>query len=381
MAIRSVEVVGPTTVRFQLVPGQGASLPAAFTLNAGMMVSPKAIAERAGKLATDPGDSGSGPYVVTSAQPGVEIAYEKAPRYWDDTAGLARTLRMQTVTDNSARLNGVRTGAINLAQVTGSTPVEEALGLIRSGTIAGVAVDTIGASGLLINIRNGDMAKPEIRRAVAMAVNRQDMVQGLFAGNAEPADQLYPDGLWAHSTDLVEHNPENQQAAKDLVAAAGGGTVTISAPTGSTQEVIANALAGQLTAIGLNATVASVPWGQFDAQFLAGEQQSQINVPMPLADPGLSLATYVTGGYNIAAGDPEVTALAARADDPRLTQEERAATFGQIWQRMSDEVMWVPLVRTTQAWVNTPGVTPADQLPWVWWGFVDVRKLATTATS
>jgi len=380
-AITGVDVVDPTTVRLRLQPGQGASLPATFALNAGMMVSPKAIAERASKLATDPGDSGSGPYVLTSAQPGVEIAYERAPSYWDDTAGLVKVLRMQTVTDNSARLNGVRTGAIDLAQITGSTPVAEALGLIRSGAVAGVAADTVGASGLLMNIRLGDMAKPEIRRAVAQAVNREDLVQGLFSGNAQPADQLYPKDMWGHSDGLVEQNPENPQAAKDLVTAAGGGTITISAPTGSTQEVIANALAAQLTAAGLNATVAQVPWGQFDAQFQAGEQQAQINVLQPNADPGLSLAQYVTGGYNISAGDAQVRDLAARADDPRLSTDQRAELFGQIWQRLSDEVMWVPLVRTTQAWVSTPGVTPADQMPWVRWGFIDVRTIATTAAS
>lgn len=377
--ITSVEVVSPTSVKLVLKPGEGASLPSLFALNAGMMVSPKALAERAGELQTNPGKAGSGAYIPTNVNPGVVVNFEAAPNYWDKEAGYLKTLEVQYSADTAARLNGVRTGATNLTQVTGSTPVQEALALVKQGAIAGDTIPQLSIQGLLINSDKGDLAKPEVRQAVQHAIDKDALVKGLFSDNASTADQFYPEGFWAHSKTQKNPYPYDPAKAKALVEKVGGASVKISAASGSTNQVVAEAVQAQLAQVGINASVEMLPQASIDASFMAGDLEVQGNSVQPQADPAGTVASYVTAGYKIAAGNAEVQALATQAADPAKPQADRAAIYDKIWQILADDVNWIPLLRTEQVWAKSKGVTNVDTLPWIRSGFPNMRTLAVEA--
>ncbi|PTR26455.1 peptide/nickel transport system substrate-binding protein [Rhodococcus sp. OK519] len=374
--ITAVDVVSPTAVRLMLEPGQGASLPAQFALNAGMMVSPKALTERASELATNPGTAGSGAYLPTKVNPGVQVDFEKAADYWDQDAGFLQSMKIQYSADTAARLNGVRTGALDLAQIAGSTPVQEAKALVTQGAIAGDTVPQLSIQGLLFNSARGDLTKPEVRQAIGHAIDKDALVKGLFSGNARVADQFYPEGFWAHSDSLANPYLFDAAKAKDLVARAGGAAVTISAAAGSTNQVVAEAVQAQLEAVGIDATVEMLPQAQIDGAFMAGDLQSQANSVQPQPDPAGTVTNYVTAGYKIAAGNDTVQALSRDAADPRKSEAERAALYDQIWQILADDANWVPILRSEQVWAKSKSVTNVDTLPWIRSGFPNLRTLA-----
>lgn len=376
-AIEEVVVVDDHEVRFELAPGLGAELPATFTLNAGMMVSPKALAERAEDLALDPRDAGSGPYIPTEIKIGEQATFERVEDYWNDETAYAQTLVVRTVTDQAARLNGVQTESLDVAQISGSSPVQEALALVERGAVSGDQVSQITPVVLMLNAERGDLTKPEIREAIAMAVDREQIVEGLFAGNASAATQFYPEDYWAADPEFSAGAELDVDAAKQLVEQAGGAEISIAAATGSTAEPVAQVLQTQLGEVGIKVNLQSIPFAQIDEMYRRGEIDAQVINASPAPDPAATLTYYVTDGFKAARGFGDVLGdLPAQAADPTKSLDDRAVEYRKIWQAMGENHMWVPIVRGEQVWVRADDVANVPNLPWVRSGFPSYRDVA-----
>ncbi|WP_244931500.1 ABC transporter substrate-binding protein [Nocardioides sp. W7] len=376
-SIEDVVVEDDYTVRLDLAPGLGADLPATFALNAGMMVSPKAIAERADELALDPDTAGSGPYVPVEVKTGEQVTFERSDSYWNDDTAYAKTLVVRSVTDQAARLNGVQTGAIDVAQISGSSPVQEALALVEQGAVQGDKISQITPVVLMINAERGDLVKPEVRQALAQAVDRTEIVEGLFAGNASEATQFYPEDYWAADPDFDAAAKFDAAAAKKLVADVGGAEISIAAATGSTAESVAQALQTQLGNVGIKVNLQSIPFAQIDDMYRRGEIDAQVVNASPGPDPASSLTYYVTDGFAASRGFGDVLGnLPAEAADPTKTLEDRATKYREIWNVMAENHMWTPIVRGEQVWVRSKDVTNVPNLPWVRSGFPNYRNVA-----
>ncbi|WP_300680651.1 ABC transporter substrate-binding protein [Nocardioides sp.] len=377
--ITKITVVDPTTVKLDLVKGEGAELPAAFTLNAGMMVSPKAFANGGAQLATDPGTAGSGPYVPTKVTSGQEVDYTRNDNYWNKDTAYAKTMVVRTVVDQAARINGVQTGDLDVAQISGASPVQESLAKMKQGAFEGDLVTQATPVMLMLNAERGDLKKPEIRKAIALAVNREEMVDGLFSGNATAADQFYAEGFWAHNPDMKTTRSFDLEAAKKLVTDAGGASLTIAAATGSTAEPVAQALQDQLGKAGIKVTLKSVPFAQIDDMYRRGELDAQVINASPAPDPASTLTYYVTAGFDALRGHGDLLGnLPTEAADPSKTTEQRAQDYFKIWDLMAEKDVWVPIVRSKQVWVRSAKIGGITELPWLRSGFPNYRTIGKT---
>lgn len=369
-SIDDVIVVDDYEVKFTLKPGLGAELPAVFALNGGMMVSPKAIAERESDLVLNPQNAGSGPYLPVKVDAGKEVVFDRNPNYWNKDTALAQTLVMRTASDHAARINGVRTGDLDVAQISASSSVQESLALIASGAFEGDMVTQATPVVFIPNAERGDLTKPEIRKAIALAVDKEAMVNGLFDGNAVVADQFYPDFMWAHDPNFNSAPAYDAEKAKALVKEVGGAEITIAAATGSSAEPVAQALQDQLQSVGIKVNLQSIPFEQIDDTFRRGELDGLVVNASPQSDPASTLSYYVTDGFKAARGHGDaLDVLEAEAANPALSQEARAAKYFEIWQIMAEENMWVPIVRGNQVWVRNDKIANVPALQWVRSGF------------
>lgn len=376
-SIDEVIVINDHEVKFTLNPGVGAELPAIFALNGGMMVSPKAIAEREDDLVLNPQNAGSGPYLPVQVDAGKEIVFERNPNYWDEDTAFAQTMVVRTTSDHAARINGVRTGDLDVAQISAASSVQESLALIASGALEGDLVNQATPVVFIPNAERGDLTKPEIRKAIALAVDKEAMVDGLFDGNAMVADQFYPDFMWEHDPNFNSAVSFDPDQAKTLVNEAGGAEITMAAATGSSAEPVAQALQDQLQDVGIKVNLQSIPFEQIDDTFRRGELDALVVNAPPQSDPASTLSYYVTDGFKAARGHGDVLdALAAEAADPAQSQEERAEKYFDIWRIMADENMWVPIVRGQQVWVRNEDIANVPTLPWVRSGFPDYSNVA-----
>ncbi|WP_137723076.1 ABC transporter substrate-binding protein [Prescottella subtropica] len=375
--ITGVDVVDARTVRLRLAPGTGVDLPGVFSSNVGMMVSPKAIADGA-DLRNNPGLAGSGGYVVSAYVPEESVTLARAEgANWDPEAGKLAGMKFEWVTDASTRLNGIKTGATDLSWVSSANEVVEAGSLGKSGTVAVTEVPFRNVLGVYMRSQ-GDLAKPEVRQAVASAID-PEAISALFSGTCTPSRQLYPAGSWSRDESYRYPYGYDLDKAKSLVQQAGGAKVQLTFAAGTNTEKPANVIQSALSQAGIEAELNPVPNTQNEPRYIAGDFQSMVAGSFsPKVDPAETAATFVTGPYDLANGNPQITELVTKAANPTLSQDERAPLYNRIWDLTLQEAMFVPICNQTNVTVSSPKVTGAEDMPWVNLGIFDLRHVGMT---
>ena len=178
--------------------------------------------------------SGSGPFQLTDYVQGNSSTYEKNPIYWDkETIGgtaykipFADKLIYHTIKDEASAVAALRTGKLDILEAIRWQNVESlkksvpqlkwSRWLGMSGTYLAMRVDTKPFDDI------------RVRRALNMAVNKQEIVSAYYGGNAELFGYpQHPDytGYWEDLKDMPESVKElfvyNPEKAKKLLAEAG----------------------------------------------------------------------------------------------------------------------------------------------------------------
>lgn len=374
-SIVGTDVVDDYTVRLQLAPGAGVELPGVFSTNAGMMISPRFI-EAGTDIRNDPGESGSGAYVVSTYVPEESLTLTRAEgQNWDPEAGKVAGIEIKAMPDASTRLNGLETGAVDLSWISSANEVVEAQSLAKSGTLAVDEVSFRNVLGVYMRAQ-GDLAQPEVRQAVAYSIDPA-AVSALFSGTCKPHQQLFPSDSWAADDSYQYPYAFDPDKAKSLVQGAGGAPkIALTFGAGTNTEKPANVIQSMLAAAGFDAELNPVPNSQNEPRYIAGDFQSMVaNSFTPKVDPAETASTYITGSYDLSNGNPQIKELAAEAANPTLSQDERAPMYRDIAEQTLEEAMFVPICNLTNATVATGNVTGIDEIAWVNNGLFDVRHV------
>ncbi|MEE2034171.1 ABC transporter substrate-binding protein [Rhodococcus chondri] len=375
--ISNVEIVDDHTVRLQLAPGTGVELFGVFSTNVGMMVSPRAV-ETGADLRNNPGDSGTGAYLVKSYVPEESVSLTRAEGdNWDPEAGKVAAIEFEAISDASTRLNGLKTGAADLSWVSSANEIVEAQSLADSGAMTVTEVPFRNVLGLYMRAQ-GDLAKPEIRQAVASAIDPAT-IGALFSDTCSPNRQLYPEGSWSADESYRYPYEFDVDKARSLVQAAGGAKITLTYAASGNTEKPANVIQSALSAVGIEAELNPVPNTQNEPRYVAGDFQSMVaNSFSPKVDPAETVNTFVLGAYDLGNGNPQIAELAAEAANPTLSQDERTPLYHRIWDLTLEEAMFVPICNQTNATISHGKVVGADSMPWVNLGIFDVRHVGMT---
>lgn len=375
--ITSVDVVDPTTARLNLVQGSGVELPGLFSTNVGMMVSPKTI-EAGTDLRNDPGQSGSGPYTLVKYVPEESLEVTRAEGdYWDPAAALLGGISFKAMPDATTRLNGMQTGATDLSWVSSANEIVQAQTLADRNVLGIDKVKFRNVLGVFMRARD-DLAKPEVREAVARAID-PEAISALFSGTCTPYRQMYPESSWAADPSYKYPYTFDLDKAKSLVESAGGAKISLTFGAATNTEKPANVIQSALAAAGFDAELNPVPNTQNEPGYIAGTFQSMVsNSFSPKVDPAETVNTFVVGPYDFGNGNPEIAALAKKAADPTLSQDERAGMYHEIWSKTLAEAMFVPICNQTNATIFSDKVVNADNIPWADTGIFDLRYIGMT---
>ncbi|WP_029136408.1 ABC transporter substrate-binding protein [Nakamurella lactea] len=374
-SIAKVEVVDDYTVKLDLAKGSGVSLPSVFATDAGMMVSPKAI-ESGAKLEDGKVDAGSGPYVVSEYVANEKVTLKRADSYWDPNVGTLAGMELTRVPDASTRLKGVQTGETDLSLVSSANEVAQAKQLADAGQIKQNLVTFRNVLGIYLRTNQGDLAKPEIRQAIAYAVDPK-AVNALFSGTCAPTRQLVPANDWSAIPDYTYPYEFDEAKAKELVQKAGGGKVTVTFAAGTNAEQPANVVQAALTKVGIQATLNPVPNSENEPRFIAGDFELMVATSWsPKIDPAQTVDTYLLDTYKLASDPSLIKADAAKAADPTLSQEQRAPLYQNIWKTALEQNWYIPLCNQTSATIYNDKVLNAEAIPWANIGIWDLRNIA-----
>ncbi|MFV0533774.1 MAG: ABC transporter substrate-binding protein [Cumulibacter sp.] len=251
--ITDVEVVDEYTVKVTVSSGLGA-VTSSLSARAGMMSSPKGIKE--GTLASNP--VGTGPYKVIEATPGTRVVLERNPDYWDPEAQRVAKLTVVAMPDAQTRYNALASGEATAAAIT----------VDQSKTIDEDRVIVAGPTPLIyflaINTATAPFDDPNVREAMSLAIDREDISEGLYGGFCDPQVQMFGKGTIGYSEEIgdgLDQWPYDPDKATQLLEDAGvdPGTAYDANVTDNDTVDLAEVIQAQLKQVGMSMNVKPGP--------------------------------------------------------------------------------------------------------------------------
>ena len=150
---------------------------------------------------------GTGPYILSSIEPGVRFVGEKNPNYWDETVGHADTIELIVINDDTARAAALQSGQVHMINRVPPRTAE------LVGRAPNINLRTTSGPGHYVFIMHCDTApfdNKDLRLALKYGINRQEMVDKILfgfgsVGNDIPINSSYP--LFTE-LDQREYDPE-----------------------------------------------------------------------------------------------------------------------------------------------------------------------------
>lgn len=136
----------------------------------------------------------NGPFTLSEWKHQAEIVLSKNPNYWDPTAVSVDMMTFPIITDPLTALNMFEVGDLDwVGDPFGSIPLEA---IPRLKAQKKLEVHSIGGvKWLELNTKHPLLQSRKIRQAMAMAINRSDIVEHLLQGGEKPAYSLLPETL------------------------------------------------------------------------------------------------------------------------------------------------------------------------------------------
>ncbi|HWS35831.1 MAG TPA: ABC transporter substrate-binding protein [Actinoplanes sp.] len=208
--------------------------------------------------------TGTGPFKFKAWDlPNKSLTLERNDDYYGDKAKL-KTVIFRTISDENARKQALRSGDIQGYDLVGPADVEPLKG-------EGFNVLTRPAFNILylaINQKgNPALAKPEVRQAISMAINKQALVDSKLPPGAKAAIEFLPDTVEGYNPDVKKYD-YNVEAAKKLLAEAGASNLKLRFhyPTEVTRPYMPNPkdlfelISADLKAVGIEIEAIPLKW-------------------------------------------------------------------------------------------------------------------------
>jgi peptide/nickel transport system substrate-binding protein len=204
---------------------------------------------------------GSGPYMVDSFTPGREMILKRNPNYWVTDEAYLDEIVVTNFPDVVSETNAFLGGQIDVASnLTAST--------LATVQAAGQQVAFGKTAGWVPIVMRTDLApfnNVDVRTAMKLLVDRKQMVNTIWGGHAEVANDLFGIGDPDYNSAIPQRAYDPDQA-KSLLKKAGAegltATFTASPMTGGAVDM-ATVFAQQAQAVGVKINIQTVDPGSF----------------------------------------------------------------------------------------------------------------------
>lgn len=316
---------------------------------------------------------GNGPFVLKAWRPGQVIITERSPTYWDRSRVALDGIEFYPIELSDTEERMFRAGQLDL---TYDLPLSK-IAVYRRENPAVLRLDPYHTSYFYrFNVQRKPFDDVRVRRALALAIDRERIVKDVTLAGETPATHIVPPNLLGY----VSRNQltENLAEARRLLAEAGypGGRgfpkVELLYNTLEKHRVIAEAIQQMWRRnLGIDITLYNQEWKVYlDSQHSRNFQLARGGWQADYVDPHGFLDQWETGGGNNDTnwGSPEYDRLLHSA----LSAPNQAARY-EIYQQMEkillDEMPIMPIYFYTYARLVSPRVknfftTPIDNFPW-----------------
>jgi peptide/nickel transport system substrate-binding protein len=241
---------------------------------------------------------GTGPFLLEAWEQDTETVMSAHTAYWNPDEPQVQTLRWRILPDESARLAAIRTGEIHITSIADPLIVESAM---DSEGVQVIEQDTTDYYLLGFNTAEAPFDNPDVRRALALAIDRQAIVDAVFFGRGEVTGPVVPTlGDWAQPVEQLPTYQVDREMAMSLLEEAGQSDLSFTILVGSLYQEFTNialVIQDQLSEIGVTVELEQVEWATFIERWLARDFESFVSFNGSGNDPDRALyPAFVTDG-------------------------------------------------------------------------------------
>ncbi|MFH1830215.1 MAG: ABC transporter substrate-binding protein [Pseudomonadota bacterium] len=347
--IKTIEAEGPLTVRIDLEEPYAPFL----TMLSRGIVSKKAAIALGDEFGTRP--VCTGPYKFVRFIPDTVIELLANENYFE-TPPKMPNLNMEVIKDDNIRVLKLLKGDIDLVQNAIPRLLIQALlkkPALKMKEDTGIVMTYVG-----MNLTDPILSKEKVRKAIAYAIDRDEIISHKFRGMAVKANSILSPENWAYDPDLMQY-PYDPNKAKKLLDEAGFSdpdgdgpkarfSLVFKTSTVKERVDIARMIAHQLGKVGISARVVPYEWGTFFRDIKKGNFQiytlSWVGVTEPdifydvcssraFPPDGLNRGHYV---------NPKVDRLAQQGR-VTMNQEKRKEIYYKVQEILIEDLPYVPL--------------------------------------
>ncbi len=378
---KGIEKVDDNTVRITLTKAVP-RLPDFLAASYFGISSPDAVKKAGVKYGTPEGGAvGTGPFMFEEWRPGESVSVKRFDGYWGDKAKMPG-VAFRFIADVAQRQAELEAGSIDF---TINLTVDARETIQNNPNLQIVPVEPFNIAYLALDMTAKPLNDIKVRQAIAHAINKQEIVDGLFAGQAQIADDFLPEALsWARPENLnkYEYDPDKAKALLaeagypdgfDKITLADGTEVPlelwyqpVSRPYNPPGQQLGEIQAAQLADVGIRVELKTEEWGTYLDNWDAGKKHglTQLGWTGDYLDPNNFLMTHFGPGTEAEAGyqNQELWDLLGRAGGA-TTQEEAARLFKEAGLIINRDMPRVPIVhpepilaakKALQGWVPGP---------------------------
>lgn len=281
---------------------------------------------------------GTGPFMLEEWVPDTYVLLRANPDYYREGEPGVEALRFNIVPEASTRAAGLRSGEYGLLPDVDPATAETIRG------VAGVTLletQDLAYTLLGLNVTQPPFDDPRVREAINLAIDRGEIAQAVYFGNAVPGGPLSPAlGEWALDTGEYGCYRSDPEAARALLAEAGHEDLEFELLTFGTLPVVSDltqVLQAQLERAGITTTINVAEFGTFVQRWQNSDFEAFVSLNGGNTDPdGYLYRTFYTGGSTNVFGysDPEVDAL---LDEGQTTTDDemRFETYAQVQRELA----------------------------------------------
>ena len=291
---------------------------------------------------------GSGPFKLKEIKSGEYVLVEKFDDYYGG-APIIDNIEYRIIADPQASQTALLNGELDYLSIG----AEDIPTFDGNEAMQVYVYDNKRVSNMIFKLKNEDLAKLNVRKAISYAINKEELIEGNYGdtGLSEKAYSFYPPKALFY-TDEVERYEFDQEKSKELLKEEGYNTGDINLVIGYTnanaqQETYALIMQQQLSEVGINVEVKAMERGAF-VEELVNPESDAFDIAYNSYALGLEPSKYapllLSGNANNFMGysNEEVDELFAKGVT-ETDDTKRSEIYGKIQKIVLEELPLLPI--------------------------------------
>ena len=153
---------------------------------------------------------GTGPYQLSEYRAGQYIRLARNPAYWKGVPRLQQAV-IDLGAGGTGRMSKLLTGECDVL----AYPAASQISILRDDPRLRMTLRPgMNIAYLAFNTRKPPLDRPEVRHALALAINNERLMESIYYGTAETAASVLPRASWAYDSEarVTEYDPKKARA-------------------------------------------------------------------------------------------------------------------------------------------------------------------------